>query len=73
MNTIINYACGKPSNPVLGYSYVHDSKLQPRQIEATMHRMLSVTTATAYGRLYIYLCLEPPRIFLHIRYKLAPN
>ena len=54
MDTIINYTGGEPSNPVRGYSYVHNSKLrQPRQIEATMHRMLPVTTATAYGRLYI--------------------
>ena len=38
MKTIINYASGKPSNPLRVYSYVHDSKLrQPRQIAATMH------------------------------------
>ena len=33
MNTVINYASGKPSNPLRGYSYVDDSKLrQSRQI-----------------------------------------
>ena len=26
-NTVINFASGKPSNPLRGYSYVHDSKL----------------------------------------------
>ena len=45
MNTVRNYASGKPSDPLRGYSYVHDSNLrQPRQIAATMHKMLSVTT-----------------------------
>ena len=45
MNTVINYASGKPSDPLRGYSYVHDSNLrQPRHIAATMHKMLSVTT-----------------------------
>ena len=44
MNTVINYASGKPSDPLHGYSYVHDSKIQqPHQIAATMHKMLSVT------------------------------
>ena len=48
MNTVINYASGKPSNPLRGYSYVHDLKLQqPHQIAATMHKMLSVTTVLA--------------------------
>ena len=48
MNTVINYASGKPSDPLRGYSYVHDSNLrQPRQIAATMHKMLSVTTVLA--------------------------
>ena len=48
MNTVINYASGKPSNPLRGYSYVHDTRLrQPRQIAATMHKMLSVTTVLA--------------------------
>ena len=47
MNTVISYASGKPSDPLRGYSYVHDSNLrQPRQIAATMHKMLSVTTAS---------------------------
>ena len=27
MNTVINYASKKLSNPLHGYSYVHDSKL----------------------------------------------
>ena len=50
MNTVINCASGKP----FGHSYVHDSNLrQPRQIAATMHKMLSVTTVIAYGRLYL--------------------
>ena len=45
MNTVINYASRKPSDPLRSYSYVHDSKLrQLRQIAATMHKMLSVTT-----------------------------
>ena len=45
MNTVINYASGKPSDPLRGSSYVHDSNLrQPRQIAATMHKMLLVTT-----------------------------
>ena len=48
MNTVINYASGKPSDPLRGYSYVHDSNLrQPCQIVATMHKMLSVTTVLA--------------------------
>ena len=48
MKTVISYASGKPSDPLLGYSYVHDSNLrQPRQITATMHKMLSVTTVLA--------------------------
>ena len=48
MNTVINYASGKPSDPLRGYSYVHDSNLrQPRQIAATMHKMLSVTAVLA--------------------------
>ena len=50
MNTVINYAGGKPSNPwtvcigpcsnpLRGYSYVHDSKLRlPRQIAATIQK-----------------------------------
>ena len=70
MKTIINYASGKPSNPLRGYSYVHDSKLrQPRQIAATMHKMLSVTTATIrYGRLYLTVTGPPtpsPEFPLH--------
>ena len=45
MNTVINYVSGKPSDPLGGYSYVHDSNLrQPRQIAATMHKMPLVTT-----------------------------
>ena len=48
MNTAIIYASGKPFDPMLGYSYVDDSNLrQPRQIAATMHKMLSVTTMLA--------------------------
>ena len=48
MNTVINCASGKSSDPLRGYSYVHDSNLpQPRQIVATMHKMLSVTTVLA--------------------------
>ena len=50
MNTVISYASGKPSDPLRGYSYVHDSTLnlrQPRQIAATMHKMLSVITVLA--------------------------
>ena len=48
MNTVISYASGKPSDPLRGYSYVHDSNLrQPRQIAATMYKMLSVTTVIA--------------------------
>ena len=48
MNTVISYASGKPSDPLRGYSYVHDSNLrQPRQIAATMYKMLSVTTVLA--------------------------
>ena len=43
-----NYASGKPSDPLRGHSYVHDSNLrQPRQIAATMHQMLLVTTVIA--------------------------
>ena len=48
MNTAINYASGKPSDLLRGYSYVHDSNLrQPRQIAATMHKKLLVTTVIA--------------------------
>ena len=48
MKTVINYASGKPSDPLRGYSYVHDSNLrQPHQIAATMHKMLSVTNVLA--------------------------
>ena len=48
MNTVINYDSGTPSDPLRGYSYVHDSNLrQPRRIAATMHKVLSVTTVTA--------------------------
>ena len=40
---IICYASVKPSDPLHGYSYVHDSNLrQPRQIGVMMHKMLSV-------------------------------
>ena len=54
MNTVINYASGKPSDPLRGYSYVHELNLrQPRQIAATMHKMLLVTTVIAQGRLYL--------------------
>ena len=73
MNTVINYASGKPSNSLRGYSYVHISKLRlPRQIAATMHKMLSITTAIAYDRLYLTVTGTPPRNFLRIRYKLTP-
>jgi len=45
MNTVINYASGKPSDPLCGYSYMHDSNLrQLHQIVAMMHKMLLVTT-----------------------------
>ena len=45
MNTVINYASRKPSNPLHSYSYVHDLNLrQPGQIAATMHKMMLVTT-----------------------------
>ena len=50
MNTVINYASTsrKPSDPLHGYSYVHNLNLpQPHQIAATMHKMLSVTTVLA--------------------------
>ena len=48
MNTVISYVSRKPSDPLRGYSYVHDSNLrQPRQIAATMHKMLSVTAVIA--------------------------
>ena len=77
MNTVINYASGKPSNPLRSYTYVHDSMLrQPRQIAATMHKMLSVTALIAYGRLAVNCYWNHhhhPRISLHIRYKLTPN
>ena len=59
MNTVINYASGKPSDPLRG-CYVHDSNLrQPRQIAATAHKMLLVTTVIAYGRLYLTLTGNP--------------
>ena len=48
MNTVLNYASGKPFDPLHGYSYVHDSNLRhPRQIAATVHKILSVTTVLA--------------------------
>ena len=48
MNTVINYASRKPSDPLHGYSYGHDSNLQqPHQITATKHKMLLVTTVLA--------------------------
>ena len=54
MNTVMNYASGKPSSPLRGYSYVLDSKLrQLRQIAAMMPKMLSVTAVMAEGRLYL--------------------
>ena len=69
----MNYASGRPSDPLRGYSYVHDSNLrQPRQIAATMHKMLSVTTVIPYDRLYLTLTGSHPRIFLHIHSKLTP-
>ena len=34
MNTVINYDSGTPSDPLRGYSYVHDSNFR---IAATMH------------------------------------
>ena len=56
MNTVISYASGKPSDQLLCYSYVHDPNLrQPRQIAATMHKMLSVTTV-----LYLTVTGNPP-------------
>ena len=61
MNTVISYASGKPSDPLRGYSYVHDSNLrQPNQISATMHKMLLVTTVIAYDRLYLTLTGNHP-------------
>ena len=64
MNTVISYASGKPSDPLRGYSYVHDSNLrQPRQIAATMHKMLSVITVLALGRLYLTVTGNPPQDF----------
>ena len=54
MNMVINYASRRHSNPLCCCSYVYDSKLrQPCQIVATMHNILSVTTATAYGCVYL--------------------
>ena len=48
INTVINYASGKPFDPLYGYSYMHDSNLrQPRQIAATVHKVLSVITVIA--------------------------
>ena len=48
MHTVINYASGKPSDALRGYSYVHDSNLRTaRQMAATMHKMLLVTTVIA--------------------------
>ena len=77
MNTVINYASGKPSNLLRGYSYVHDSMLrQPRQIAATMHTMLSVTALIVYGRLAVNCYWNHhhhPRISLHTSCKLTPN
>ena len=50
---VINYDSGKPANPLRGYSYVHDSQLQqPRQVAATMHKILSVTTVIVHDSLY---------------------
>ena len=31
MNTVISYASGKPSDPLRGYSYVHDSNFHPNE------------------------------------------
>ena len=60
MNSVTNYASIRPSNPLRCYSYVHDSKLQQLcQIVATMHKTLSVTTVTAYGRLYLAVTGNP--------------
>ena len=63
MNTVINHASGKPSNPLRGCSYVHDSKLrQPRQIAATimtMHKMLSVKTVIARSGLCLTVTTAP--------------
>ena len=59
MNTVINYASVKPSDPLRGYSYVHDSDLrQPRQIAVlqtmTVIRMsvASVTASSAANIVY---------------------
>ena len=71
MNTVINYASGKSSNPLRGYSYVHNSNLrQPRQIAAQN----AVGYNCASVRPSIFNCdWKKPRIFLHIRYKLTPS
>ena len=66
MNTVISYASGKPSDPLRGYSYVHDSTLnlrQPRQIAATDDAQNAVGYNCASVRLSIFNCdWKPPRI-----------
>ena len=53
MNMVINYASGKPSDPLCGYSYLHDSNLrQPHQIVVTLHKMLLVTTARVRSSIF---------------------
>jgi len=55
MNTVINYASGKPSDPLRGYIVLCTIRIEdiPIQIAGTVHKMLSVTTVIAYGRLYL--------------------
>ena len=60
MNTVINYASGKPSIPLRGYSCMHDLMLQqPCYIATMMHSMLSATTAIVYGHLCLIVTGNP--------------
>ena len=46
MKTVINYASGKPSDPLRGYSYVHDSGLLTT---APPHRGHDAQNAVGYN------------------------
>ena len=61
INTVISYASGKPSDPLRGYSYAHDSNLrQARQTAVTMYKMMWVTSVIEYGCLYLTVTGKRP-------------
>ena len=74
MNTVIKYASGKPSDPLRGYSYVHDLNLRQPPPNRGHDAQNAVGYNYASVKPSIFNCnWKSPRIFLHIRYKLTPN